>query len=101
MMAPKPPTLPDGDIDRFICRRVCARCYGDLVKRFAEDRAYEAVCPVCEGVWGYTTVSRKHAEGLGQKAIADYWRVRANLPDLFPNPVRGKSSAQILNSLGF
>jgi hypothetical protein len=99
MTPKKVPTFQEGDIDTFIRRRVCARCYHDLEKKLADDRMYEAVCPICEGAWGYATVSRKYAESLGQKALADYFIVRENLPDLFPRQKR--TEKQLLSSLGF
>lgn len=93
--------FPDGVIDKVIQRRVCARCYGDLVKQPAADRQWVAICPTCGDAWGGTTVSRKYAERLGQQAIAERAEVKANLPDLFPNPHSGKPAAQILSELGF
>lgn len=95
------PKFTDGLIDQFLQRRVCSRCYGDLQKRVAENRLFEAYCPNCGDAWNYTTVSRHYAERLGQDALNDYLNARANLPDLFPNPHKGKTPEQILTELGY
>lgn len=100
------PIFSEGNIDLFIRRRVCARCYGDLESKPAPDFApdnhiYLAYCPVCEDAWNYATVSRFYAEHLGQQALADNWEIKANLPDLFPNPHKGKSEQQLIDELGF
>lgn len=93
--------LPEGEIDLFVRRRVCARCYGDLEKRFGPGRNYITHCTACGDAWNGATVSRSYAEGLGQKALAELSEVKYNLPDLFPNPNRGKSASQLLAEMGF
>ena len=95
------PLLPDGEIEKFVRARVCARCYGDLRISEAPGRLWLADCPRCGTAWKGATVSRKYAEGLGQKGLAEAREVKANLPDLFPNVHRGKSTRQVLNELGF
>ena len=95
------PRFTDGEIDQFIQRRVCSRCYGELEKRPVEGRLYEAYCPECNGKWNYTTVSRSYAERLGQKALNEYMDVKGNMPDLFPNPHKGKTPEELLKELGF
>jgi hypothetical protein len=92
---------PDGEIDRFLRRRVCARCYGDLRKVPADDRKWEAVCLSCGDAWQGATISRKGAERRGQQALAELWEVKANLKDLFPNPHQNKPTRQILAELGY
>lgn len=101
-----PPTFHDGAVDQFIACRVCARCYGDLAKRNAPDYSpenhnYEIYCPTCGDAWHYATVSKTYAEKLGQQAIAANWEIKANLPDLFPNPHHGKPAEQIIHELGY
>ena len=101
-MTPSPLTFPDrGQADQFASRRVCARCYGDLLVLPSEtERTWEASCPACGDAWGYTTVSRAHAEHLGQRALAEKNEVATNLPDLFPNPHKGKTAEQIIREMG-
>lgn len=101
-----PPVFHDGEIDQFLVRRVCARCYSELAKRdgpdfSAKNHEYEAYCPQCGDAWHYATVSRSYAEQLGQQALANAWEVSRNLPDLFPNPHHGKPAEQLLAELGF
>ena len=98
------PKFQDGYIDLFVRRRVCARCYGDLSSRPAQDysptnHVYEAYCPVCRDAWHYATISAKYAERLGQQAIADLWDVKINMPDLFPRIAMRPE--KILSDLGF
>jgi len=95
------PQFPDGEVDQFLQRRVCARCYGDLQKVPAPERMWNVICPTCGDAWNFATVSRSYAEALGQIALDQSWEVRRNLPDLFPNPHQGKSATQILRELGF
>lgn len=94
-------TYNDGEIDGVLRKRVCARCYGDLVKRPAPERKWEAVCLTCGEAWGGTTIARSTAERRGQRALAEALEVRQTLPDLFPNPHKGKSVAQLITELGF
>lgn len=93
-------TFLDGEIDRVMRCRVCARCYGDLLKREAPGRTWEAYCPTCGEAWGGRTLSRWTAERMGQRALAEALEVRVTLADLFPNPHRGKTAEQILQELG-
>ena len=93
-------TYNDGEIDRFIKRRVCARCYGDLVKMPAENRTWTAICPSCGEACGGRTISRWTAERRGQVALAEALEVRVTLADLFPNPHKGKSAEKLMNELG-
>lgn len=100
------PIFPEGQITLFLRRRVCARCYGDLMSKPAPDYApdnhvYLAYCPECGDAWGGTTVSKVYAEKLGQRAIAEQWEVEANLPDIFPSPHKGKTPEQLIKELGF
>lgn len=92
---------PDGMIDQVLARRVCARCYGDLAKRPADNREWDAYCPACGDAWGDATISRHSAEMRGQQALAEMLEVKYNLADLFPNPNKGKSQDQILGELGY
>jgi hypothetical protein len=96
-----PPEFPDAEIDIFLRDRVCSRCYGDLSKRPADKRLWQAFCPTCGEAWGFTTIARSYAEKLGQRAMVELSEVRTNLPDLFPNPHKGKTDKQILAELGF
>ena len=80
--------------------RVCARCYGQLQIRRVEG-VDEVYCPACGAAWGGTTILERTAEQRGQKAIEELWEVTSLLPDLFPNPHRGKTTSQILAELGF
>ena len=91
--------LPDGAIDKFLARRVCARCYGEMRREPAENRNGIAVCPACGNAWGGATISRHTAERRGQKGLADLWEVKYNLRDLFPPVKRGEK--QTLKELGF
>lgn len=93
--------LPEGEIDLFLRRRVCARCYGDLEKQFGPGRNYITRCAECGYAWNGATVSRSYAERLGQQALGELAEVKHNLPDLFPNPNRGKSESQLLAEMGF
>ena len=100
------PTFADGEIEQHIARRVCARCYGDLVQVNAPDysahnHSYNAVCLECGNAWNGATVSKGYAEQLGQTALAQKAEVEHNLKDLFPNPHHGKSEEQLLKELGF
>jgi len=95
------PTFSDGEIDKHISRRVCSRCYGDLIKREADNRQWFAICLTCGDAWGGTTVSRAYAERIGQKALMERREVKENLRDLFQNPNAGKTTEQILSDLGF
>lgn len=97
---PAPPTFAEGHIDRFLSRRVCSRCYGDLVKAPAPGRLWSASCPTCGPAWAFTTVSRRYAIQLGQRALGDYYEVKANLPDLFPAD-KTRTPEDILKELGF
>ena len=93
--------LPDGEIDKFISRNVCSRCYGDLQKYPAKGRLWEAGCPVCGDAWHETTIKRYTAEKRGQAGLAEIREVKSNLPDLFPNPHKGKSTEELIKELGF
>ncbi len=97
----EPPALPDGDIDAFIRDRVCSRCFGDLQKSPAPGRLWYATCGVCGKEWNYTTIARSTYERRVQQGLAEMGEVRANLPDLFPSPHKGKSDKEILKELGF
>lgn len=97
-----PPRFPDGEIDKFLRDRVCSRCYGELQKKPAEGRLWEAHCPTCGDAWGYTTISRKHAEIKGQEALANYLDVRFDPAYThILGPREAKSQDQILRELGF
>jgi hypothetical protein len=93
-------TYLDGEIDRILRRRVCARCFEDLQKREAPGRTWEAYCPTCGDAWGGRHISRWTAERRGQRALAEALEVRVTLVDLFPNPHKGKPAEQILRGLG-
>ena len=93
--------LPDGEIDKYIQKHVCARCYADLQKFPAENRSWEAKCPNCGDAWHGTTIRRGTAERRGQTALSDIREVKENLPDLFPNPYKGKSKEELIKDLGF
>ncbi len=93
--------FPDGIIDQFISRHVCARCYGDLQKYPAENRLWEAKCPNCGDAWHGTTIRHSTAERRGQAALSELREVKNNLPDLFPNPHKGKSTDELLKDLGY
>ena len=93
--------LPDGEIDKYIQKNVCSRCYGDLQKFPAEDRLWEAKCPTCGEAWHNTTIRRNTAERRGQQALSDVMEVKTNLPDLFPNPHKGKTVEELNKELGF
>lgn len=93
-------TYLDGEIDRILRRRVCARCYEDLQKREAPGRTWEAYCANCGDVWGGRTISRWTAERRGQRALAEAWEVKANLRDLFPNPHKGRPAKELIRELG-
>ena len=90
----------DAEIDRIIKHRVCSRCYGDLCKRPAPDRTWEAVCPSCGDAWGGTTISRFTAEMRAQRSMNESLEVRDTLADLFPNPHAGRPASDILSELG-
>ncbi len=96
-----PKTYQDGIIDRVISRRVCARCYGDLVKTMADDRTWGLICPKCGDTWHGATVSRRYAERLGQQAMNEYLEVRHNpaLRDVLG--IERSSEAEIMKDLGF
>lgn len=98
----------DAEAERMIARRVCARCYGDLVAEPSPedkpgDHSYVVLCPDCRGAWNYATVSKGYASEIGQRAIASLWEVKRNLPDLFSNsPKRASSSEdQLMKDLGY
>ena len=93
-------TYPDGVIDQMLGRRVCARCYGDLVKNPAPGREWSLECPNCGQAWHGATVSRAYAVRLGQRAAGEYLEVKYNpaLRDIFPREQR--SEAELLKELG-
>jgi hypothetical protein len=93
-------TYTDAEIGRVLKRRVCARCYNDLVKRSAPGRTWEAYCPTCGEAWGGRHISRWTAERRGQRALAEALEVRVTLADLFPSKHKGKSAEQLMNELG-
>jgi hypothetical protein len=93
-------TYHDGEIDRMLHRRVCARCYENLQKREAPGRTWEAYCPTCGEAWGGRHISRWTAEHRGQRALAEAWEVKANLRDLFPNPHQGREAEELIRELG-
>jgi len=92
--------LHQGEADQFIQRRVCARCYEDLIRRPVED-GFLVYCPHCNDAWGSSTISRRSAEIKGQQALAENYEVRDNLRDVIPNPLSGKSQTDLLKDLGF
>ncbi len=97
-----PPLLQDGEIDQFLSRRVCSRCYADLVKCPVNNpRGWQVSCHFCGDVWGYTTVSRRYAEILGQTALADHRQARTRFADIVPPAMAGKTQAEILSELGY
>jgi hypothetical protein len=89
-----------GEVDIILRDRICARCYGHLLKRDVASNQYEVFCPKCGDEWGGATISKKYAERLGQKALIEYREVKVNLPDLF-NDKTGKSETDLLKDLGF
>lgn len=93
--------LPQAEAILMVKNRVCARCYGDLSMMGVGFPNFEVSCPDCGDTWGFTHVSRKYAERLGQRALEERIEVKENLADLFPNPHKGKSEQQILEELGF
>lgn len=96
-----PKTYQDGVVEQVIGRRVCARCYGDLVKVPAPNRMWALECPACGDAWHGATVSRAYAVRLGQRAANEYLEVKYNpaLKDLFPREQH--SEADLLKDLGF
>lgn len=90
----------DGEIDKVIQRRVCARCYGRLVKEPIEGRRWAAVCLVHGNVEKVGHVSKAWAEHLGQQYIAEYWEVKENYPNLFGNQEHRQAEA-ITQELGY
>lgn len=96
-----PPEVDQAAVGGILRRRVCARCYGDLVKSPGSQTFYWAIsCPTCGDTWQYTTVSRHYAEMLGQDAVADLNEAQRRFADMLP-PKPQKSQAQILSELGF
>ena len=93
--------LHDGEIDQYIQKHVCSRCYGDLQKFPTDNRLWESKCPECGDAWRGTTIRRSTAERRGQRALSEAHEVKTNLPDLFPNPHKGKSIEQLNKELGF
>jgi hypothetical protein len=93
--------LSEAEIGKFIKHYVCARCYGDLQLRFAENRSYEALCPTCGDAWGSTVICRSTAERRAQQGMSEIREVRRNLSDLFPNPHHGKTSEQLITEIGY
>lgn len=89
--------LEDGAVDRYIAWRVCAWCYGDLVKRPVEGRKWQVVCRYCDRPT--YTVSKNYAERLGQKALAERWEVLDTFPEL--RTATGLSEDDLIKSLGF
>ena len=96
-----PILLLDGEIDKYLQKHVCSRCYGDLQKFPADNRLWEAKCPTCGESWHGTTIRRSTAERRGQTALSEVHEVKENLPDLFPNPNKGKSKEELIKELGF
>lgn len=97
-----PPLLQDGEVDKFISRRVCSRCYADLQKRpVSKPRGWEVYCYFCGDAWGFTTVSRSYAVRLGQQALADRFEARQRFVKIVPNPIAGQKPEQIIHDLGF
>jgi hypothetical protein len=98
-MSDQPPKFRNESIDGFIARRVCARCYGDLVPWPAPDHKWFAVCPRCEDIWHYATISRRTALLRAERAHAEYFEVRYSpaFRDLFPIT---RSEREIFADLG-
>ena len=90
----------DAEIGRVLKHRVCSRCYGDLMKKPAENCMWTVECPDCKQAWGGTTVSRFTVEKREQQALADMLDVRVTLADLFPSPHAGKNQEQLMRELG-
>jgi hypothetical protein len=101
--APKDlPIYTDEHIGRIILFRCCARCYGHLVKYPAPERKWYALCPNCADAWHGAHISKRTAELIEQKALADYRDVINNpaLADILP--VQEKhSEADLLAELGY
>lgn len=96
------PTYSDERIGGIIRFRVCARCYGPLVKYPAPERRWYATCPDCGEAWHGAHVSKAYAEGLAAKAHVDYLDVIFNpaLADILP--AREKhTEAELVSQLGF
>ena len=91
----------DGEIDKYTRDHVCARCYGELQKFPAPERKWGVKCPNCGEAWGGTVVRRSTAERRGQSGLAEIREVKTNLPDIFPNPNKGRTTKDILEDLGF
>ena len=89
----------DGEIDKVIRSRVCARCYGRLDKRPIEGRRWAAICPVHGNIELIGHVSKSWAEHLGQQYIAEYWEVKENYPDLFGRQ-EARQAGVVLQELG-
>lgn len=83
-------------------RYVCARCWGRLVAKKAQDfRQADVVCANrdhdrCDGK-GFVT--KAYAERRRQESIAEYYEVLHNYPDLLPKRV--VTERQVLSELGF
>lgn len=83
-------------------RYVCARCWGRLVAKKAQDfRQADVVCAnreagLCDGR-GFVT--QAYAERRRRESIAEYFEVLRNYPDLLPKRV--VTERQVLAELGF
>lgn len=83
---------------KFVSNHVCARCFGRL-NVYAVEGGNQVRCPACEGAWGFTTVRKSTAERREQQAQVELREVIENMPDLFPNRYKGKSTEQLLDML--
>lgn len=108
-MTAVPPDLPryrDDEIDHIIRYRICARCYGHLLKdvdRSAPiERRWLALCPVCGDAWHGAHISRLYYEKLLARGKSEYWEVVCNpdLKDILPTRPK-PDPAQLLKELGY
>lgn len=80
-------------------RYVCARCWGPLIAVTDGPHELKVTCPECGDGQGFVTksgVARSESEALGLAAEA-----RHNLRNVLPNPLAGKSEAEIIKDLGY
>jgi hypothetical protein len=96
------PTYADGEIDHILMRRVCARCFGHLVKSEAPGRMWYALCPECGEAWHGAHISKRTAERMAEKAKLEYWEVRYSpaLQDILPKQEK-RTVKKLLEDLGF
>ncbi len=95
-------TYTDLEAKHIIKRRLCARCYGQMIQLAVKGKpgVYRLDCPTCGDAWGGRTISKWTAERRAQQGLNEALEVRLNLADLFPNRHKGRPAGQLIREIG-